>query len=131
MSHRPLAIRIYAVLLLLSSLFMALLGYSASAYYYSAAALLVVALLLWLARGYIVVTWLLLLCQLSGIALILVLWLGDGLGDIKLDISGVMLLINVFCGGPLMAILALPMLPLLRRDKPLYRWFHSHRTATI
>ncbi len=61
---------------------------------------------------------------MSGLALILVLWLGGGLGDIKLDIAGVMLLANLLCGGPLMSVLAVAMLPGLHRGRRLFSWFH-------
>jgi hypothetical protein len=58
------------------------------------------------------------------------LWLGDriGLGHAKLDVSGVALLLNLLCGGPLAAILGALMLPGLRSGKGLSTWFNA-RTA--
>jgi hypothetical protein len=37
-----------------------------------------------------------------------------------------MLLINLLCGGPLMAILAAFILPSLHKGKRLFQWFHPH-----
>ncbi|NJD31550.1 MAG: hypothetical protein FIB04_06660 [Gammaproteobacteria bacterium] len=121
---RPTAVKVYAALLVLSAIFMALLGWSASAYYFPAACLLLQALLLWSGKGQALFKWIVLVNQLSGLVLILVLWLGDGLGRAKLDISGVALLVNLLCGGPLMAIWGGAMLPGLRRGRRLFRWFN-------
>jgi len=121
---RPTSVRVYAVLLALSAIFMALLGWSASAYYVPAACLLLGSLLLWRGRGYGLFKWILLVNQLSGLVLILVLWLGDGLGTTKLDVAGVALLLNLLCGGPLMAIWGAAILPALRRGKALFQWFN-------
>lgn len=122
---RPASVTVYAVLLVLSAIFMAMLGWSASAYYFPAACLLLQALLLWSGRGYGLFKWIVLVNQLSGLVLILVLWLGDGLGSTKLDISGVALLVNLLCGGPLMAIWGATMLPGLRRGRRLFQWFNA------
>lgn len=120
---RPAAVTAYTVLLVLSAIFMAALGWSASAYYVPALCLLLQALLLWFGRGYGLFKWILLVNQVSGLLLILVLWLGDGLGTTKLNISGVLLLLNLLCGGPLMAIWGGGILPALRRGKRLFQWF--------
>jgi hypothetical protein len=120
---RPTAVKAYAVILLLSAALMALLGWSASAYYVPAACLLLQAVLLWSGKAYGLFKWILVLNQVAGLVLILVLWLGDGLGSLKLDIAGVMLLLNLLCGGPLMAVWGVPMLPALRPGKWLFRWF--------
>lgn len=121
---RPTSIRVYAALLLASAIFMALLGWSASAYYVPALCLVLQALLLWFGRGYGLFRWILLVNQLSGLVLVLVLWLGDGLGATKLDVAGVMLLVNLLCGGPLMAIWGGALLTGLRRGRRLFRWFN-------
>ena len=54
-------------------------------------------------------------------------WLGDriGLGHAKLDVSGVALLLNLLCGGPLASILGGLMLPGLRDGKGLFAWFNA------
>jgi hypothetical protein len=122
---RPAAVRAYTVLLVLSAIFMAALGWSASAYYVPALCLLLQAVLLWSGRGYGLFKWILLVNQVSGLLLILVLWLGDGLGATKLDIAGVMLLLNLLCGGPLLAIWGGAILPALRRGKRLFQWFNA------
>jgi signal peptidase I len=80
--------------------------------------------LLWSGRAYGLFKWILVVNQVAGLALILVLWLGDGLGSLKLDIAGVMLLLNLLCGGPLMAIWGGAMLPALRRGNRLFHWFN-------
>jgi len=121
---RPKTVQAYAVLLLLSAVFMALLGWSASAYYVPAACLLLQAVLLWSGRAYGLFKWILIVNQVAGLVLILVLWLGEGLGSLKLDIAGVMLLLNLLCGGPLMAVWGGAMLPALRRGKRLFQWFN-------
>lgn len=122
---RPTSVRVYTVLLVLSAIFMSLLGWSASAYYVPAACLLLQAVLLWSGRAYGLFKWILLVNQVSGLALILVLWLGDGLGATKLDVSGVALLVNLLCGGPLMAIWGGAILPALRGGKRLFLWFNG------
>jgi hypothetical protein len=106
---------------------MALLGWSASAYYVPAMCLGLLAILLWSGRGGALFKWVLVLNQVAGLVLILVLWLGDrlGLGHAKLDISGVALLVNLLCGGPLAAILGGLMLPGLRGGKRLFNWFNA------
>lgn len=126
--HRPTQVKIYAVLLLFSAAIMAALGWSASAYYVPALCLVLQAVLLWRGRGFGLFKRIVLINQISGLALILVLWLGDGLGDTKLDIAGVMLLANLLCGGPLMSVLAVPIMPSLHKGKHLFAWFNP-RTA--
>lgn len=123
---QPTAVRVYSVLLITSAVCMALLGWSASAYYVPATCLLLCAALLWRARGFAVFKGVLLLNQVSGLVLVLVLWLGDGLGNLKLDLSGAMLLLNLLCGGPLMALLAMPLIPGLKHGHALFRWFHPN-----
>lgn len=121
---RPMQVKIHAALLLISAVVMALLGWSASAYYVPAVCLLLQAALLWAGRGFACFKWIVVFNQISGLVLILVLWLGDGLGDTRLDIAGVMLLANLLFGGPLMSILAIAILPSLHKGKRLFNWFH-------
>ena len=114
-------------MLALSGVFMALLGWSASAYFVPAACLVLAALLLWSGRGYGLFRWILIANLASGLALVLVLWLGDGLGVRKLDVAGAMLLTNLLCGGPLMGLWGGAILPGLRRGKRLFLWFNPQR----
>lgn len=123
-AKRPLPVKIFTVLLLLSAALMTLLGLSASAYFVPALCLALQGALLWRGRGFPAFKWIILLNQLSGLLLILVLWLGDGLGDTKLDIAGVMLLLNLLCGGPLMSVFAVPIMPAMHSGKRLFVWFH-------
>jgi hypothetical protein len=121
---RPIQVKVYAVLLLLSAIVMAAIGWSASAYYVPALCLALQALLLWRGTAFALFKWIVVVNQVAGLVLIVVLWLGDGLGDTKLDIAGVALLANLLCGGPLMSILAMGILPALHRGKRLFAWFH-------
>ncbi len=120
---RPFQAGLYAALFLTSGIFMALLAMSASAYYYSAAALVLQAALIWSGRGYMPFKRILELNQLSGLILIVVLACGDALHLPKLDIAGVALLTNVFTGGPLMSVLAIPILASLLFKNVLPLWF--------
>ncbi len=122
---RPASVWVFSMLLAASCIFMALLGWSASAYYVSAMCLALLAFLLWSGRAGGLFKWLLVLNQVAGLVLILVLWLGDriGLGHAKLDISGVALIVNLLCGGPLAAVLGALILPGLRRGRRLFDWF--------
>jgi hypothetical protein len=122
---RPASVRVFTLLLVASGIFMALLGRSASAYYVPAMCLALLAFLLWSGRAGGLFKWLLVLNQVAGLVLILVLWLGDrmGLGHVKLDISGVALLVNLLCGGPLAAVLGALLLPGLRSGGRLFNWF--------
>lgn len=124
---RPGSVKTYAALLALSGVFMALLGWSASAYFVPAACLVLAALLLWSGRGYGLFRWILIANLASGLALVLVLWLGDGLGVRKLDVAGAMLLTNLLCGGPLMGLWGGAILPGLRRGRRLFLWFNPQR----
>lgn len=123
-NSKPVAVKAYCILLLASAGFMALLGWSANAYYVPALCLLVLATLLWRGCGFKFFKWIILVNQVSGLVLILVLWLGEGLGAAKLDISAVMLLLNLLCGGPLISIWALAIIPALHKGKRLFQWFH-------
>jgi hypothetical protein len=121
---RPMQVKVLVALLVTSAIVMAAIGWSASAYYVPALCLALQALLLWRGQGFALFKWIIVINQIAGLVLILVLWLGDGLGDTKLDIAGVMLLANLLCGGPLMSILAVGILPALHKGKRLFGWFH-------
>jgi hypothetical protein len=121
---RPAAVKVSVGALVASALVMAALGWSASAYYVPALCLLLQAALLWSGRGFGLFRSILLVNLLSGLALVLVLWLGDGLGGRKLDVSGAMLLVHLLCGGPLMAAWGGLLLPALRRGTSIFQWFN-------
>lgn len=125
---RPAQVRVFSILLVASAIFMALLGWSAGAYYVPAMCLVLLATLLWSGRAGGLFKWVLVVNQVAGLVLVLVLWLGDGLGARKLDVSGVALLVNLLCGGPLASILGAALLPGLRSGKRLATWFGA-RTA--
>lgn len=115
---RPARVTVFTVLLILGAAFMAWLGSMAAGYYVPAAVLLIQAALLWTGAGRGLFSLILLINQASGLILILVLWLGGALGDAKLDISGGALLVNLATGGPLMAILAIPLWTTARAAVP-------------
>jgi len=85
-------------------------GLAAYGYLVPALTMLIAAALLWLGRGRALVRWTTLINLVAGLLLVLVLAFGDFLGDRKLDVSGVSLLVNLLTGGPLMGLLALPVL---------------------
>ena len=120
---RPAQVRVFSILLVTGAVFMALLGWSAGAYYVPAMCLVLLAALLWSGRAGGLFKWVLVVNQVAGLMLVLVLWLGDGLGSHKLDVSGVALLVNLLCGGPLASILGAALLPGLRSGKRLATWF--------
>lgn len=122
---RPTQAKVFTALLLASSIFMALLGMSASAYYVPGACLLLQAILMWKGTGLRLFKLILQLNQLTGLLLIVVLWLGDALHLPKLDISGVMLLGNLLFGGPLMSILAIGLLASFHFSHTLPVWLGS------
>jgi hypothetical protein len=126
---RPMQAAIFSLLLFASGLFMAWLGTMANAYFVPAACLVLHAIVLWRGRGLRYFEGVMLANQVSGLVLVAVLWLGDGLGDLKLDIAGVMLLANLLCGGPLMSVLAVPLLGALRFGNALQGWFRAPRAA--
>ena len=121
-------VRVYVALLLVSAAMMAFIGWAANAYYVPALCLLLQAILLWFGRGLGLFRSVLILNQISGLTLILVLWLGDGLGDTKLDVSGIALLLNLLCGGPLLSILAAGLIPALRHGRSVGSWFGARST---
>lgn len=125
--RRPGGVKVLAALLAIGSVFMALLGWSASAYYVPALCLLFLAALLWTGRGHRLLKWVVILNLVSGSILVLVLWLGDGLGARKLDVSGAMLLVNLLCGGPLASLLGGALLWALRPGHPVSGWFGLRR----
>lgn len=121
-----LHVRIFAALLLASALVMAWVGSAAAGYYVPALTLFVLAALVWFERLARVVQAVAVINVISGLALILDLWLGEGLGDLKLDISAVMLLANLACGGPLLSLFAVPLVTWLRTGKAAPAWLAAH-----
>lgn len=85
-------------------------GSYAYGYLVPAATMLAAAALLWSGKLTRLVRWTTLLNLVAGTLLVLVLAFGDFLGAHKLDVSGVSLLANLLAGGPLMSLLALPVL---------------------
>ncbi|MFZ5670762.1 MAG: hypothetical protein ACOY4K_14830 [Pseudomonadota bacterium] len=120
---RPLPVLAFTALLGLAALFMAYLGSMAAGYFAPALVLAALAGLLWTGRFRKIFEGVMIANQASGALLILVLWLGGGLGDLKLDIAGVALLVNLAAGGPLLALISMPLLPLMRLKPDLPAWF--------
>ena len=124
-SVRPTQAKVFTVLLLGCGLVMAYAGTMAAGYFVPAVCLLLQAALLWQGKAFKFFELIMLVNQLSGLVLILVLWLGDAMGDLKLDIAAMMLLLNLLCGGPLMSLMSIGILGSLRFSKPLPAWFHA------
>ncbi|MBS0254426.1 MAG: hypothetical protein JSS36_04245 [Proteobacteria bacterium] len=99
------------------------LGLSAYGYLVPAVVALICAALVWQGRLAGLVRVIALVSMVSGTLLVLVLALGDGLGDRKLDISAVALLVNLATGGPATALVAPLLLLGLRPGRPLATWF--------
>ena len=121
---RPGLARALAVALLVPGLLVGYLGLSAKGYLVPAAVAVLMAALLWLGRaGRLIkaVTWINLV---SGLVLVLVLAFGEVLGERKLDVSGVSLLVNLLTGGPAVALVAPALLLGLRPGKTLGAWFN-------
>ena len=131
MNHRfrPKSVGVLTALLLTGAAIMAVIGWVAHAYYVSALCLGLQALLLRTGRGLALFKTILIANQTSGLVLVLVLWLGDAMGDAKLDVTGVMLIANVLTGGPLMSVLGVAIIPALREGHRVFAWFHSGRAA--
>lgn len=128
-TDRPGSARILAMVMLILGFLIGYIGLSANGYLVPAATALLMAALLWLGKGgrlFKVVT---LVNLLSGTLLVLVLAFGDFLGDHKLDVSGVSLLVNLLTGGPAVALVAPALLLGLRPGKPLHTWFNPAASA--
>lgn len=122
---RPLPAKVGSVVFVASALFMIWLGTMARAYYVPGLCLLVLAALLWSGRGLAILEAVLLLNQLSAVLLLALLL--TGLAELlhlpKLDMAGIMLLLHLLTGGPLAAVIAIPLLLSLRRSRTLRGWF--------
>ncbi len=128
MSQRPLEVVVFSALLAASALFMMFLGEMAHAYYAPALCLALVAILLWSARAPKLFKVLLLLNQLTAIVLILAIAYRRAVQPaetLTLDISSLALIGNMLFGGPVLAILSVPLLALLARGKRLPAWLAS------
>lgn len=120
----PGSARLNALLMVILALLVGYVGLSANGYLVPAAIALLLASLLWLGRARRLFKAAVLINLLSGSLLVLVLAFGDFLGDRKLDVSGVSLLVNLLSGGPAVALLAPALLLRLRRGKSLDAWFN-------
>lgn len=122
--NRPGSARLNALLMVVLALLLGYFGLSANGYLVPAAIAVILAVLLWLGRAGRIFKAAVLVNLMSGTLLVLVLAFGDFLGDSKLDVSGVSLLINLMSCGPAVALLAPALLLGLRRGKPLHAWFN-------
>ena len=129
MPARPASARLLAVLLLILALLIGYVGLSANGYLVPAVAALAMAALLWFGKARRLFKAVTLVNLVSGSLLVLVLAFGDFLGDRKLDVSGVSLLVNLVTGGPAVALIALALLLGLRRGKPLHAWLEQAAAA--
>ena len=120
--NRPRPVLLTAVLAI-GALVTGALGLDANGYLVPAAVALVLASLLWLGKGRALVRLVSLINLASGVLLVAVLALGGFLGDRRLDVSGVSLLVNLATGGPALSLVAPGVLLGMRPGKPLSAWF--------
>ena len=133
---RPTVVKAFAPLLAMAGVATGYFGLSANGYLVPAACLFMMAALAWSGTARAMFKGVLIANLAAGALLILVLALGAPLGDRKLDISGVALIVNLLTGGPLLGLLAPPLILGLREGKSLARWFapassDSTRTGDI
>lgn len=127
--ERPGAARMLSGVLLMLALLVGYFGLSANGYLVPAAVAIAMAALLWLGKAGRLFKTVTLINLISGSLLVLVLAFGDFLGDRKLDISGVSLLVNLLTGGPALALVAPALVLGLRQGKPLHTWFNRAPAA--
>jgi hypothetical protein len=127
--NRPGAARLFAPFILIAGLLTGYFGLSANGYLVPATVALLMAALLWLGKAGRFFKAVTLVSLVSGTLLVLVLAFGDFLGDRKLDVSGVSLLLNLLTGGPAVALVAPALLLGLRPGKPLHTWFNPAASA--
>ena len=114
---------VLSAVLAIGALVTGALGLDANGYLVPAAVALVLASLLWLGKGGALVRLVSLINLASGVLLVAVLALGGFLGDRRLDVSGVSLLVNLATGGPALSLVAPGVLLGMRPGKPLSAWF--------
>ncbi|HEB27246.1 MAG TPA: hypothetical protein ENI05_05645 [Porticoccus sp.] len=130
---RPTQVTIFAILSFVAALFTLYLGTIASAYYLMAISLLLAAYCLWTGWYQKVFKNVLLLNQVTGIALIVLIAyrkIALPSEEFTLTLSGIALVGNVLVGGPFLAILAIPLIPLLSNGKTLPAWFNAQSKQT-
>lgn len=127
--ERPPLVKAFTVLLVVAALLTGYFGLSAKGYLVPAAVSLGLAALLWWGRWPLLFRLVLDLNVLSGALMFLVIWYGGFLGKMKLDVSGVMMIVNVVTGGPLMAVVGPPIVAALRLGKALPAWFAANDTS--
>jgi hypothetical protein len=121
---RPGSVRLFAISLLVLGLLIGYFGLSANGYLVPALVAFGMAGLLWFGKAGRLFKAVTLVNLVSGTLLVLVLAFGDFLGDHKLDVSGVSLLVSLLTGGPAVALVAPGLLLGLRSGKALDRWFN-------
>jgi hypothetical protein len=128
-TKRPGSARLLTLILIVLALLVGYVGLSANGYLVPAAVALAMAALLWLGKAGGLFKAVTLINLVSGTLLVLVLAFGDVLGDRKLDVSGISLLVNLLNGGPAVALVAPALLLGLRPGKPLHTWFNPAADA--
>jgi hypothetical protein len=129
LEKQPGSARLFACVLLVLGLLVGYFGLSANGYLVPACVALVMATLLWFGKAGRLFKAVVLVNLISGTLLLLVLAFGDFLGDQKLNVSGVSLLVSLLTGGPAVALVAPGLLLGLRAGKALNLWFHPDPSA--
>ena len=114
---------VLSAVLAIGALVTGALGLDANGYLVPAVVALVLASLLWLGKGGALVRLVSCINLASGVLLVAVLAFGGFLGDRRLDISGVSLLVNLATGGPALSLVAPGVLLGMRPGRPLSAWF--------
>ena len=125
---RPTQATIFSILALLVAIFALYLGTMAYSFAVMAVSILLSAFWLWSGRGLKPFKTVLVLNQVTGIALIALIAYRKIVlpyEDFTLTLSGIALVGNVLVGGPLLALIAIPLLPKLSNGKPLGDWFNT------
>ena len=125
---RPTQATIFSILALLVAIFALYLGTMAYSFAVMAVSILLSAFWLWTGRSLKPFKAVLVLNQVTGIALIALIAYRKIVlpyEDFTLTLSGIALVGNVLVGGPLLALIAIPLLPKLSNGKPLGDWFNT------
>lgn len=128
---RPLTVEVFTALLGFCAILTCYAGLSAAGFLVPAACLLLEAALVWAGRAKRMLIGIVLANLVAGAGQDLVVALGDDLGRAKLDIAGVLLLIHLLCGGPLAALLGMPLLAAFRWSKTFSSWFGRRDEAEL
>lgn len=126
---RPIQVIVFSILLFISAIFMLYLGTMASAYSLMSITLFMAAYSLWNAWKSNILKIILILNQVSALALIILIAyrkIALPIEEVTLDLSGLALVINIIVGGPFMGILSGILLTMMKDGKPITVWLNKN-----